>query len=184
MSEEVQTQEAEGQEEIDVVALKNSKDRILNESKEYKAKYKEAADRLANFEKQKLEQEGNLKALLDSERNAKLEIENKLSGLKKKLLVGELRNTFAKHAKDACDLDDLITNPIVKGIVEYDVDSLDIDEESVKKAVGVLREKKPHYFAEKKVKSQANEKPTATVSDVKKDDKQLLAEAIGMLVNK
>lgn len=182
MPEEVLSESEGTSEKSELEMLKSSKDRILNESKEYKAKLKEASERLAALEKAKLEQDGNLQALLESERKKREEVEGKFSGLRKELLATKLKDTFARHAKDALDIDDLIANPITKTTVEFDTDSLDIDEDSVKKAIDALREKKPHYFETKKPKAQANTTPTASVPEPKKDSKQLLADALSVLV--
>jgi hypothetical protein len=159
--------------------LKSTNDRLLEESKKTKEKFKLANDKLSIAEKEKLEKEGNYKELLEQTKN-----ENK--GLKQKMLLSNIQSTIAKYAKDAVDLEDVINQPKFKHILESGIDSenLSFDEEVAKLYVSEVYKAKP-YLKKGQVANVVTDKPQYKSEDkANKDYSSLNAKETEELIKK
>jgi hypothetical protein len=142
-------------------ALKSSNERLLTESKDWKAKYQSAYTEKTGIEKQRLEKEGNFQQLLEQEKKEKLEIEKKLKDREKSLLKTQARAMLAELAKDAHDVGDLLKLDEVSAI-QYDEENLTVLKDSVQNFVASVREKKPWMFGEKKIPTSTDGKPSTS----------------------
>jgi hypothetical protein len=123
--------------------------RLLRESQEYKNKLKEERAKnaeLEHFRKLKLEEEGNFKSLLESEKARADRLESEAKDLRQKTLKGNIVSTISRFASDAVDLDDLLNQPKFKSIIEegIDEDSLSLSEEKAQEYIKKVYEAKPH----------------------------------------
>lgn len=136
-------------------ALKASNERLLTESKDWKAKYQSVSTEKSSIEKAKLEKEGNFQALLEQEKTERLNLEKKLKEREKSLLKTQARSLLAEVAKDAHDISDLLRLEDV-GLIEYDEENLTVKKDSVEKFYATVKTKKPWMFGEKKLPSNAS----------------------------
>lgn len=161
-------QSSEGSKSVDInvvmkelESLKASNERLLSESKDWKAKYQGISGKISEVEKSKLEKEGNFQQLLEQERKEKSDLTAKLKDREKSYLKAQARSLLAELAKDAHDVGDLLKLDEVSTI-EYDEENLTVLKDSVQKFVSGIREKKPWMFGEKKIPSQADGKPSTS----------------------
>lgn len=142
----------------DKKALEASKTRLEEENAKIKKSRQEMETKLTDAEKSKLEEDGKINELLAQERKEKLELEEKYKNRGKATLKEKLRSEVSKFAKDAHDVDDLlsISSKEVKELLKINEDELTVSgvEEFVKKA----RELKPHYFGTKRMGDDFNNK--------------------------
>lgn len=123
--------------------------RLLRESQENKRKAQELKKQLAdleNFKRQKLEEEGNYKSLLEqTQAELKREREEKQT-LRQQTLKGNIVSTISRFASDVVDLDDLLNQPKFKSIIEegIDEDNLSLLPDAAEKYVKAVLEAKPH----------------------------------------
>ena len=174
-SQEVNEEQKPTEEQVDVQALlkrveqlEASKERILEESKQYKNKYRELRNNVETEQKQKLEESENWKELLDIEKNRAHTLNEELASTKKRVLKKELNFQVARYASDAFDVDDVI-NSLPKDMIEIDQESLSV--KGVDTAVSFLKEKKPYLFNTGKKPGMASSRPVS--DNGKKDLSQL-----------
>ena len=162
-SEGTPTPVAEGQAELNqllerVNTLEASKERILEESKGFKAKFQEATGKLESITNKQLEDAGNFEQLLGDERKTSAQLRTDLASSKKNILMGNIRSALTTKAGNVYDVEDLLRSPEAKGI-SYDEDTMELDHESIDMVVATLREKKPYLFNGRKIASQAAGSP-------------------------
>ena len=138
-------------------ALAATNERLLNESKDKKesaGKWKEKAEAL---EKEKLEKEGNLSALLNKANEEILALKGKDEEKTSKLIREKLRADLGKHAKDAHDLDMVLKVSEHRDLLKIDADNLEV--EGTKEFVEKVRETHGYLFAKKSMDPGDNKKP-------------------------
>ena len=126
--------------------LESSYNRVLNESKDYKAKYNEAKSKAEELENEKVNNSGDLQKKVDllAKKAAQLEEDNRSKA--NKLLDYNIRSTISKFAKDAHSIDDIINDKEIREIIQsgIDKDSFALSEDVAKEAVAKAFEKKPY----------------------------------------
>lgn len=149
---EGQTSGGEGTPEIkleEVLArlqqLESTNNRLLDENKKFKTKYKETTSLYENAEREKLEKEGNFQALLESERKRVEKLEQESKEMKAKVLKSNVFLEVSKYAGDVHDLDDLLNQPKYSHILTSAIDSesLSVDGAKVKEYVNEVLKVKP-----------------------------------------
>ena len=155
VNESIETQGAEQQEvnqEIDVKALmaemdklRSTNERLLNESKQNKAKYQGLRTEVDSRQQKSLEENEQWKELLEIEKNKSFEVQEQMKSMKQKVLQSNLHAEVAKHAKNAFDVNDVVSN------LQSKKDMLNIDEENlrvdgIKEAVEIVMKEKPYLF--------------------------------------
>ena len=118
-------------------ALKASKERILNESKDYKAKFQESHTRLESIEQEKLEKNGEFEVMLGKSREELSGEKERVSLLEKKLIDRDANFKISQVAHDLVDsnaFEFFKQSKLFKETVQYDPETYEIDVESVKAA--------------------------------------------------
>ena len=123
--------------------------RLLEESKRNKAKaneYKSQLAELEEFKRQKLEEEGNYKTLLQQANDKLKAKEEESRALRRTTLQGNIVSTISRFASDVVDLDDLLNQPKFKSIIEegLDEESLSLTDEAAQKYIKIVLDAKPH----------------------------------------
>jgi len=161
--EEINSQEAKSNQEFDgneilarMEKLESTNNRLLEESKMWKTKYKGLSSDVEQRQQQELEKTENWKDLLEIEKNKRSEYETQLKETKKAVLQKELNFKVASLAKDAYDVSDIINN-LPKEMISIDEESLSIT--GVDEAINFVREKKSHLFAKEKRSGMSSARP-------------------------
>lgn len=136
--------------------LESTNQRILDESKTWKSKYQGLKSDVEKSEAKKLEESENWKDLLEIEKNKSHELVEQLKHFKKETLKQKIHFEVAKHAPDAFDINDVISN-LPRDILAIDEDALTV--KGIEEAVSLVKEKKPYMFNNKKVHTQASSRP-------------------------
>lgn len=142
----------------EVDKLRKTNERILSESKDYKTKFQSLRGEIDVKEKQELEKGEQWKELLEKERNEKFEYQEKIKGMKNKVLNKSLKFELAKAAFDAEDLE-LLATALPETMVQIDEDNLTIS--GIKEAVEHLRKEKPFLFKKQNNPTMVTGKPEA-----------------------
>lgn len=156
--------------------LESSYNRVLDESKNWKSKYKSLRDQVEQDQTKKLEDGENWKELLEIEKNKAHEMSQQLSHFKKETLKQKIHFEAAKYASDAFDIDDVINN-LPRDMVSIDEENLTV--KGISEAIGLVKEKKPWLFNNKKSHGMVTERPVgengrATYDDLSKQEKDKL----------
>jgi|SRR5210317_1224259 len=182
MSEEVQTPQQEPVESQETITQENPKEdvntRLLEESKRNKSRFQEMKAKYEKLQNELLEKEGDVNKKLEFEKSKNAELLQSLNKERNERIKRDVKLLLSKHAKDAVDVDDLVMHPKVKDMVHYDEDSMEVDEESIKEAVKVMRESKPHFFSAQGVKKQINRTPTDLPPEKPLSDKEKFSASI------
>jgi hypothetical protein len=164
--------------------LEGSYNRVLDESKNWKSKYKGLRDQVEQSEVKKLEESESHKELLEIERNNSHELRQQLSHFKKETLKQKIQFETAKHAPNAFDVNDVINN-LPKEMLSIDEDNLTV--KGVGEAIGLVKEKKPWLFDDNKSHGMAQKRPVgesgrSTYEDLSKSEKDdLFTQALNEL---
>lgn len=145
-----------------VEQLQLSKDRVLQESKEWKSKYQAAREEMETKEKEELEAKGDLAAMLEREKNEAAKYKQEAADMKRKTLKQTLHYEVARHAKDAHDIADVI-HSLPTGMVQMDEESMMFS--GVQEAIGKLRQDKPYLFNTGKTVGMADARPSADIRE-------------------
>lgn len=127
----------------EVESLRSSKERLLNESKDYKSKYRSLQSQREEQERTEMESKEQWKELLEREREEKQRLANEHKSLQHKNLMQKVQFEAAKLASDANDLDDVIYN---LRLTQDDVNVETGEISNLAAKVDGLREKKPYLF--------------------------------------
>jgi hypothetical protein len=176
MSDENQTQEQVNEtqpEQVETKAilerlnqLEQTNARLLDESREYKTKYKGLRGEVEQKEKEKLEAQENWKELLEMERNKNFEFQEKFKQTKKQVLKQKLNFEVARLAQGAYDINDIITS-LPQDIIQIDEEALEV--KNVEQAVAFVKEKKPYLFNVKQPVGMVDGRPRADAGNVSFD---------------
>ncbi len=163
--EETKVETKEENQTIDVEALvkkmevlESTNNRLLEESKSYKDKYRQVRDAVEQDKTAKLEQDENYKELLDIEKNKRSEIEQQLLDAKKKSMKKDLNFKVASMAKDAANLD-VIMKVLPKEHLAIDESTGDFT--GVEEALNSLRQSDPYLFQQNKSTGMTSKRPDA-----------------------
>ncbi len=137
--------------------LKQTNERLLNESKENKNKYRALRDEVEVKQQKNLEEDERWKELLDIEKNKNHEITSKLDSMINTALKKEVQFEVAKYASDAYDLNDIVSN-LPSDLVKVDKENLSVA--GVQEAVAKIKEQKPHLFKPEKPAQMIGNRPT------------------------
>jgi len=154
--------------------LEASKKRLEDENSKIKSRAKEAELKLSETEKEKLEAEGNIKALLEKERAEKVALQDKLKSSNTNILREKLRTEVSKYAKDAHDIDMLLKVTDHKDVLKLNEDELSVD--GVKEYVEKVRETHSYLFSKKHLDNGDNKPPIGDIDDTKTDEEKYLSE--------
>lgn len=150
--------------------------RLLRESQENKRKAQALAAQLTeleNFRKQKLEEEGNFKTLLEQANEKLKQKEEETRSLKQKTLKGNIVSTISRYANEVVDLDDLLNQPKFKSIIEEGIDeeNLSLSGDAAERYVKAVLEAKPHLKKQSTpIGTHKGGKPSYTTKEAPKKD--------------
>jgi oligoendopeptidase F len=174
---EVQEQtgaEEQKEQQVDINAVMNrleqleqTNQRLLEESKQYKNKYRGLRDEVETKEKAKLEESENWKELLDREKNEKMQLADQVRSYKQQTLKQNINFEVARHAPNAFDVNDVITS-LPKDMLQMDEETLEV--KGIEDAVNLVKEKKPWLFDTKKSTGMASQRPVADNGNVRFED--------------
>ena len=156
-------------------ALEASKERILKESNDYKARAKTAEEEVDKAKADKLEADGKLSELLNMEREKVSKLSDELSKTKQVTLREKLVAEVSKHAQDAHNVDRILSVKEHSSLLKIDEESLNISgvEDFVKK----VRETDPYLFSKKSMDPGDNKPPgKGDNENLKSDEEKYLAE--------
>jgi hypothetical protein len=153
--------------------LEQTNKRLLEESNDYKKKYKLANSEVEEKEKKIALEKGDLQKLLDMERKEKARIADESQGLKKTVIKKQLELAINKYAQDANNVDDFYNQPAFAHILKEAIDeeSLTLNEEKVQLYVSEVFKAKPHYKKSINQPNTVSKKPIQQVNGVKSIDK-------------
>ena len=167
--------EVESKKEVDVESLvqrleqlESTNKRILDESKQYKEKYRSLRTEVEGKEQKQLEDNENWKELLDMEKNKTHGLNEQLQQFKKTALKKELEAQVARKAPDAFDVDDVIRS-LPKDAISIDEEALTI--KGIDEAISTVRESKHYLFKQDKTSGQTAARPAGQL-----DKKELSRE--------
>lgn len=147
--------------------LESTNQRILDESKTWKSKYQGLKTDVEKKESQKLEESENWKDLLEIEKNKSHELVEQLKHFKKETLRQKIHFEVAKHASDAFDVNDVISN-LPRDILSIDEENLAV--KGIEESVSFVKEKKPWLFNNKKTHGQPSSRPVGENSRMSYDE--------------
>lgn len=153
--------------------LMGSKERVLNESKDWKSKAQEYKAKLESIEEDKLRQKGETQKILEKREQELATLKERLETMNKSTLKSNIKAAVARVAKDAFDIDDLLKTDQAS-MIEYDPESLTPTSESVEKFLNAVREVKPHFFGASKLPGQGAAKPTEEVKTISEGNGKLM----------
>jgi hypothetical protein len=169
--------------ELDIAAimarvekLEGSNGRLLEESKAWKSKYQGLSHDVEAKQKADLEKTENWKDLLEIEKNKRSEFESQLRETKKSVLQKELGFKVASIAKDAHDVNDIISS-LPKDMIAIDEESLTVS--GISEAVNYVREAKPWLFNKENKSGMSSARPEGvagkqTYDELSNDDKDAI----------
>lgn len=162
-TEDIETNEQDKNQEFDVKKIlaqmeqmQKTNERLLEESKTWKSKYKGLSTDVEQKQKADLEKTENWKDLLEIEKNQKMELKSQLQDTRKAVLQKELNFKVASVAKDAFDVNDIITS-LPKDILAIDEENLSVT--GVEEAVNMVRENKPWLFQKENKSGMSSARP-------------------------
>lgn len=161
-----------------VEQLESTNQRILDESKDYKNKYRGLRDSVDKDQATKLEESENWKELLDLEKNKTHSLGEQVTQFKKTSLKKELHFQVAKHASDAFDVDDVI-NSLPKDLLSVDEETLSV--QGVMEAVASVKDKKPHLFNTLTKTGMVTARPDGSIPKDKTMDERIAEDPSSML---
>jgi hypothetical protein len=164
--------------------LESSKERLENESKKWKSRYKELEQDNQSAMQKRLEEEGKYQELLELERQKRTELETQVMQTKKTALQKELRAQVANLAKDAFDIEDVVKN-LDHSLIEIDEEKFTIN--GLNEAVAKVKESKSYLFERPGVPGQMTGRPNnkapqkKQLHELTKAEKDaLLRESLGL----
>jgi len=163
--------------------LERTNERLLEESKGYKDKYRGLRDGVEAEKKQKLEQEENWKELLDIEKNKVSDMSGSLVELKKKVAREKVINKIRDLGANKEYISDVYNN-LPKDMLSFDEENLTFD--GLDDAIEIVKGKKPLFFEGAKVSTgQPSGRPSAVNGKVgydelsTKEKDELFVKALG-----
>lgn len=164
-----------------VEQLESSNARLLDESKGWKEKYKGLKENVEKETETKLAQSDQYKELYELEKEKRFDNEQKVRELTTATMQKDLQYKVASLAKDAYDLDDVISNISKTGLLDIDKESGTI--KGVEDAYNAVRDKKPYLFSNEKRSGMAGGKPGLMIPKEKTIDEQIEENPNDILAN-
>lgn len=134
--------------DIDAERLAATNARLLKESQEYKAKYKQALAEKEEIESKKLQESGDIAAQLDAERKKAAAAMAELTKTKKKVISQAVTEKISKYAGDVYSVSDLTGLPELKSYLKegLDEDNLDFSDDVAKRFIESVKKDKPYFW--------------------------------------
>lgn len=164
----------------EMVSLRQTNERILEESKQNKDKYRTLRSDVDKKESAVLEESESWKELYDREKDTAFGLSEQLQKQTKLILRKELNFQVAAEAGDAHDINDVI-NALPKDIISIDKESMAVN--NVKEAVNLLKQKKPWLFDTKRSTGMPSGKPVSDSGIVAPSQEDALLAAIKQITN-
>lgn len=154
-----------------VEQLESSNSRLLDESKGWKEKYQGLKGHIEKEQESKLTENEQWKELVEIEKNRRFELESKVKDLTTLSMQKDLQYKVAALAKDAYNVDDVVTAVSRSGMLNIDKEAGTIT--GIEEAYNMVRQEKPYYFDTAKKSGMSAGKPDTMVPKEKTLDEQL-----------
>lgn len=156
---------------------KSHADKILGEKKAIQAKLKEMQDKLDAIEREKLEKEGNLQALVDRYKKNAESKEEEVKTFKNRIVQDRLKYALKAEAEKA----GVIKFDILEKIVDFekitiDPESLEVDMKDLSKTINSLKAENPFLFKNTAIKPNDLTPSSKATGEVKSSDLSSLSE--------
>ena len=168
----------------EIEQLKSTNERLLSESKTNKTKrteIEELQSQITAFKSKELKEKGNWQELLTQEQEKTRDLEGKIKEQDGKILKGNIVNAVSKAAKDAWDVNDLLSQSDYASMIEVNDETLMPTKESIDAFVNSLKEKKKYLFKGGKIATMVDEKPVTNNPIEKKFNQMSTAEQLNSL---
>jgi len=134
--------------QLDAEKLAATNARLLKESQEYKAKYKQALSEKEEMESKRLAESGDIQAQLDAERKKAAQAMAELTKTRKKVIGHAVTEKIARYAGDVYSVDDLTNQPELKTYLKegLDEENLDFSDDAAKRFLDEVKKKKPYLW--------------------------------------
>lgn len=138
-----------------IESLSSSKERILEESKDYKTKFNSLRTEVEGAERLKLEDSENWKELLDIEKNKNFDAQEEMKTLKQRTVRSNINLAVSRLAPDAHDTEDLMK------LLEFGDMQIneDLSVSGLDNLVKGIRESKPWMFKDQTAPGQVSSRP-------------------------
>ena len=154
-----------------VEQLESSNGRLLDESKNWKEKYQGLKTSVDSEQETKLAENEQWKELLEIEKNKVHELSGKVKNLTTTSVQKDLQFKVASLAKDAYNVDDVITSISRTGLLEIDNETGSIAR--IEEAYNKVREEKPYLFNTSKKSGMSMGSPDGMVPRDKTVDEKI-----------
>ena len=158
--------------------LESYNEKLINETKQWRTKYKSVRDKVEEVETEKLKQTDNFKGLYEKESERVASLQNELHNIRRSNMKTSLKFEVAKHAKDAKDIDDVIAAiNRTPGLIAYDDEIGEF--KGIEDAVGLVRQEKKYLFNENRtgfVNGRPQGVPTKNLQERLKEDPESVWE--------
>jgi HPt (histidine-containing phosphotransfer) domain-containing protein len=149
---EGQQAQGEGQEvsgevnsQAELEKLKATNNRLLAESQEWKARFKDEMAAKERATKEQLEKDGNLKGLAEQLQKENQKLKEELGSTRSKVLKANIRSKVARFAGEVHDLEDVLNQPQFKDVLQTGIDqeNLELNDDAAKNYVSEVLKAKP-----------------------------------------
>ena len=164
-----------------VEQLESSNNRLLDESKGWKEKYQGLKGTVEKENEAKLTENEQWKELLDMEKNKVHDLQSKVKNLTTTTMQRDLQYRVASLAKDAYNIDDVVTAVGKTGKLQIDQETGTIS--GIEEAYNMVREEKPYFFNTAKVSGMDAGRPDNMTPKEKTIDEQIEENPNDMLAN-
>lgn len=158
--------------------LKATNERLLEESKKYKEKYRQVEAEFEKINVETVSKEKDVNKILEAERKKAEKIVNENKKLRAETLNSRLRSSISKFADDVIDLDDLLNQPKFSDILKrgIDADELTVDDDVMKEYVETVLKAKPHLRKQPEATAMLTKKPGFSSASSKSLDQMTTKE--------
>jgi hypothetical protein len=154
-----------------VEQLESSNARLLDESKGWKDKYQGLKGKHEKENEIKLTENEQWKELVEIERNKRFDLESRVKDLTTLSMQKDLQYKVASLAKDAHNVEDVVTAVSRSGLLEMDKETGSI--RGIEEAYNKVREDKPYFFNTAKKSGMSAGKPDTMVPQEKTIDERI-----------
>lgn len=164
-----------------VEQLESSNNRLLEESKTWKEKYKGLKTNVEKDQEAKLTENEQWKELVEIEKNKRFELESKVKDLTTMTMQKDLQFKVASLAKDAYNVDDVVTAIGKTGMLDIDKETGTI--RGIEESYNRVREEKPYLFNTAKKSGMSGGKPDTMIPQEKTIDERIEENPNEILAN-
>lgn len=154
-----------------VEQLESTNNRLLEESKSWKEKYTGLKTNVEKENEVKLTENEQWKELVEIEKNKRYELESKVKDLTTMTMQKDLQYKVASLAKDAYNIEDVVTSISKTGMLDLDKETGSI--RGIEEAYNRVREEKPYLFNTAKRSGMSAGRPDDMVPKEKTLDEQI-----------